>query len=146
MAFPKQSTSNSMLLLFFTAIKSHYIEFFVTSWTCSELLPSKKKAVREPTAEFREETNSFCRPGIATLCHDCDFLVKSLLCEKYYRMRLVDKHAEGLGTANSELRHCPAKGPLPPIRHPPKVRAASTPQTYAPPLETIGSRSGNQPK
>ena len=89
--------------------------------------------MRKPTAEFREETTSFCRPGIATLCHDCDFLVKSLLCEKYYRMRLVDKHAEGLGTANSELRHCPAKGPLPPIRHPPEVRAASTTNLRLPP-------------
>ena len=92
----------------------------------------QKKAVRKPTAEFREETTSFCRPGIATLCHDCDFLVKSLLCEKYYRMRLVDKHAEGLGTANSELRHCPAKGPLPPIHHGPRTEPQA-PRTYAPP-------------
>jgi hypothetical protein len=53
-----------MLLRFFTAIKSHYIEFFVTSLTFSELLPSKKKAVREPTAEFREETSFFIVPAL----------------------------------------------------------------------------------
>jgi hypothetical protein len=131
------------LLLFFTAIKSHYIEFFVTSWTCSELLPSKKKAVREPTAEFREETNSFCRPGIATLCHDRDVLVKSPVCKKYHQMRLVDKHAEGLGTASSELRHRPTKGPLPP-----SITATGLsrkhPQHTPRPLDPIQSISSNQ--
>ena len=121
-----------MLLRFCTAIKSHYIKFFVTIVDMPRITARQKKAVRKPTAEFREETTSFCRPGIATLCHDCDFLVKSLLCEKYYRMRLVDKHAEGLGTANSELRHCPAKGPLPPIHHGPRTEPQA-PRTYAPP-------------
>ena len=135
-----------MLLRFCTAIKSHYIKFFVTIVDMPRITARQKKAVRKPTAEFREETTSFCRPGIATLCHDCDFLVKSLLCEKYYRMRLVDKHAEGLGTANSELRHCPAKGPLPPIRHPPEVRSASTPNIRPAPLDPNRSRSINLPQ
>ena len=72
-----------MLLRFCTAIKSHYIKFFVTIVDMPRITARQKKAVRKPTAEFREETSSFCRLGIATLCHDSDFLVTSLTYKEY---------------------------------------------------------------